>query len=150
MIGGGSPRVLGIAGREADIVSLNFDNRSGILGPDSVGSGSAAHTAEKIDWIREGAGDRFADGTFDDLELEIAAYFTMVTDDRGAALTAMAARFGAEPAQLDDHPHTLIGSVDTICEQLAERRETYGISYVTFGASAADSVTPVVERLAGN
>ena len=29
MIGGGAERVLGIAGREADIVSLNFDNSSG-------------------------------------------------------------------------------------------------------------------------
>ena len=32
MIGGGAERVLGIAGREADIVSLNFDNSSGKIG----------------------------------------------------------------------------------------------------------------------
>lgn len=34
MIGGGSRKVLTLAGREADIVSLNFNNRAGVIGPD--------------------------------------------------------------------------------------------------------------------
>ena len=149
MIGGGSPRVLGIAGREADIVSLNFDNRSGVLGPDSVGSGSAEQTARKIDWIRAGAEQRTDGRTFDDLELEIAAYFTVVTDERDAALAAMAGRMGAPPEALAEHPHTLIGSVDDICEQLEARRVAYGISYVTIAGRAAPGFAPVVDRLAG-
>ena len=144
MIGGGSPRILGIAGREADIVSLNFDNSSGKIGPAGVGSSTAELTAQKIEWIRAGAGERF-----DQVELEIAAYFTIVTDQRDATMQAMAPRFGLEADQLASHPHTLIGSVDAICDQLVERRETYGISYVTFGASVFDSVVPIVERLAG-
>ncbi|MBJ7368391.1 MAG: LLM class flavin-dependent oxidoreductase, partial [Ilumatobacteraceae bacterium] len=37
MIGGGAQRILGIAGREADIVSLNFNNSSGKLGPEGIG-----------------------------------------------------------------------------------------------------------------
>ena len=144
MIGGGSPRVLGIAGREADIVSLNFDNRSGVLGAEGVGSGGAEQTAQKVEWIRAGAGDRF-----NDLELEIAAYFTVVTDDRDAALDAMAARMGAPPEAFADHAHTLIGSVDGICETLEARRERYGISYVTVASRAAASFAPVVARLSG-
>jgi len=144
MIGGGAQRVLGIAGREADIVSLNFDNSSGKLGPAGVGSSTAELTAQKIEWIRAGAGDRFGD-----LELEIGAYFTVVTDQRDATLEKMAPMFALEPEQFAHHPHALIGSVQSICEQLIERRETYGISYVTFGASAASSVAPIVERLAG-
>lgn len=77
MIGGGSKRVLKIAGREADIVSLNFNNRAGTLGPDGMMSGMAEQTEKKIGWIRDGAGDRF-----DELELEIGAYMTFVTDHR--------------------------------------------------------------------
>ena len=42
MIGGGGRRVLSLAAREADVVSLNFDNRSGKLGPEGVQSGSAS------------------------------------------------------------------------------------------------------------
>ena len=144
MIGGGAKRVLGIAGREADIVSLNFDNSSGKIGPAGVGSSTAALTAQKIDWIRDGAGDRFAD-----LELEIGAYFTVVTDQRDATLAKMAPMFALEPEQFAQHPHALIGSVDSICEQIIERRDTYGISYITFSASVVDAVTPIVQRLSG-
>ncbi len=148
MIGGGAPRVLGIAGREADIISLNFDNRSGKIGPAGVGSSTAALTAEKIEHIRAGAAERRDAKRFEDLEIEIGAYFTVVTDQRDATLAQMAPMFQLEPDQFADHPHALIGSVEQICDQLVERRETYGISYVTFGASAAASVAPIVERLA--
>ena len=144
MIGGGSKRVLGIAGREADIVSLNFDNRSGKIGAAGVGSSTAELTAQKIEWIRDGAGDRF-----DDLEIEIGAYFTVVTDDRDDTLAKMAPMFAMEPGVFAQHPHALIGSVESICDQLVERRETYGISYVTFAARMLDAVAPIVERLAG-
>lgn len=144
MIGGGAKRVLGIAGREADIVSLNFDNSSGKLGPAGFGSSTADLTKQKIDWIRDGAGERF-----DDLELEIGAYFTIVTDARDETLEKMAPMMGLEPAQFGEHPHALIGSVDQICDQLQERRETYGISYITFGGSVVDAVAPIVDRLAG-
>jgi len=143
MIGGGSKRVLGIAGREADIVSLNFDNSSGKIGPAGVGSSTAELTAKKIEWIRAGAGTRF-----DDIEIEIGAYFTVVTDD-ASTVEKMAAMFALTPAEFAEHPHALIGSVDSICAQLEERRERYGISYVTFGAPAMESVAPIVARLAG-
>jgi alkanesulfonate monooxygenase SsuD/methylene tetrahydromethanopterin reductase-like flavin-dependent oxidoreductase (luciferase family) len=144
MLGGGAPRVLRLAGREADIVSLNFDNRSGKLGPAGIGTSTADLTRQKIGWIREGAGDRF-----DELEIEIGAYFTIVTDDRATTLDRMAPMLGLTADELGVHPHGLVGSVDSICEQLQERRETYGISYITFGLDALDSVGPIVDRLAG-
>ena len=149
MIGGGAKRVLGIAGRDADIVSLNFNNSSGKIGPAGVGSSTAELTSQKIDWIRAGAVDRVDGKTFDDIEIEIGAYFTVVTDERDATLGQMAPIFALEPDQLAEHPHALIGSVDEICDLLLERRETYGISYVTFGASLAEAVAPIVDRLAG-
>ncbi|MGI9603688.1 MAG: TIGR03621 family F420-dependent LLM class oxidoreductase [Acidimicrobiales bacterium] len=144
MIGGGSPRVLGLAGRVADIVSVNFDNSAGKIGGKGLASGTAEGTAAKIEWIREGAGDRFAD-----LELEIAAYFTTVTDQTQATLEMMAPAFGFEPAQMAAHPHSLIGSVDEICETLQARREQYGISYVTVTGDQTEAFAPVVARLAG-
>ena len=144
MIGGGARRILGLAGREANIVSVNFDNRSGRMGLEGAASGSAALTAQKIEWIKAGAGDRF-----DQIELEIGAYFTMLTDDRHGALEGFAGRFGTDPAVFADHPHTLIGSVDAICEQLQARRELYGISYITVSVRVAEAFAPVVERLSG-
>jgi probable F420-dependent oxidoreductase len=144
MIGGGAQRVLTLAGREADIVSLNFNNAAGRLGPASVQGSTAEETERKIGWIRDGAGSRFGD-----IELEIAAYFTVVTDDTAGRTAEMAAGFGLEPAQLAVHPHVLVGSVTEISERLIERRERYGISYVTVGVKAMDDFAPVVERLSG-
>ena len=143
MIGGGSRRILGIAGREADIVSLNFDNSSGKIGPAGVGSSTAELTEQKIDWIRAGAGNRF-----DQLEIEIGAYFTVVTNERTKTLEQMAPMFGLSPEVLGEHPHALIGSVDSICDQLLDRRSHYGISYVTVGRAVMESFAPIVAALA--
>ena len=57
--------------------------------------------------------------------------------------------FELSPAEFADHPHALIGPAAVICDQLEERRERYGISYVTFGAAAMEAAAPIVERLAG-
>jgi probable F420-dependent oxidoreductase len=144
MIGGGSRRMLGVAGREADIVSLNFDNSSGRIGPLGVASSTAELTAAKIGWIRDGAGDRF-----DDIEIEIGAYFTVITDDRAKTLDKMGSMLGLSAEQFGQHPHALVGSVEAVCEQIIERREAYGISYITVGRPVMEAFAPVVERLAG-
>ncbi|MBK79812.1 MAG: F420-dependent oxidoreductase [Gammaproteobacteria bacterium] len=144
MIGGGSPRILRLAGREADIVSLNFNNRAGVIGPDGVRSSSADETRRKLGWVREGAGARF-----DDLEIEIGAYFTFVMDDPSGPLANMAQAFGFSEDEMREHPHALFGSVDTICEELERRREQFGISYVTVGDAAMEAFAPVVARLSG-
>ncbi len=144
MIGGGSPRILRIAGREADIVSLNFNNRAGVIGPDGVRSSSAEETKKKVGWIRDGAGKRFAD-----IEIEIGAYFTFVTDDAKPMVAMFAKNFGFSEAEMLTHPHGLFGSVDTIVDVLLQRREQFGISYVTIPENVMAAFAPVVARLAG-
>lgn len=145
MIGGGSPRILKTGGRLADIVSINFDNSAGKIGAHGIGSGTPAGTADKVAWIREGAGDRF-----DAVELEIGAYFTTVTDDGASTRDAMGAAFGMSADDLSAYPHALIGSVGEICETLQKRREEYGISYITVGGAVMADFAPVVEQLAGS
>jgi probable F420-dependent oxidoreductase len=143
-IGGGAPRVLRLAGRLADIVSINFNNAAGKLGAGSVASSTRDATVEKIGWIREGAGDRFSD-----LELEIAAYFIAISDDPADAVAAMARRFGVTPEVLAEHPHALIGSVPGICDKLERRRGELGVSYVNVAQRSMEAFAPVVARLAG-
>jgi probable F420-dependent oxidoreductase len=144
MIGGGAPRILGLAGRLADIVSINFNNSSGRLGGASVASSGADQTAEKIGWIEEGAGDRFGE-----LELEIGAYFVAVGPGAAAQLESMAARFGVAPEEFATHPHALFGTVEQICDTLAERRERYGISYITVAQRHLEEFAPVVAARSG-
>jgi probable F420-dependent oxidoreductase len=143
-IGGGAPRVLRLAGRVADIVSINFNNAAGTLGPASVASSTREATLEKIGWIREGAGDRFGG-----LELEMAAYFVAISEDPADAVAAMARRFDVAPEVLSEHPHALIGSVPEVCDTLERRRSELGVTYVNVAQRAMEAFAPVVARLAG-
>ena len=144
MIGGGAKRVLTLAGREADIVSLNFNNRGGVVGPDSVQTSTAEATDERIEWIKAGAGDRF-----DDIELEVAAYFVTITDEPDEAAAKLAGNFGVDAATMRSHPNALFGSVEQICDDLEARRERFGISYITVATRNMEAFAPVVERLTG-
>jgi probable F420-dependent oxidoreductase len=142
-IGGGAPRILRLAGAKADVVSINFNNRSGVIGSDSVATSGHEETERKVGWVREGAGDRF-----ERVELEFAAYFLAV---EGGATTEeqLAAQTGLAGEELRSFPHALVGSVDAICEELERRREVYGFSYVTIGDRAVEAFAPVVDRLTG-
>lgn len=144
MIGGGSRRVLELAAREAQVVSFNFNNRSGVLGPDGVKTGTEEATAAKVAWVREAAGDRF-----DGLELEIGAYFVAMGDSAKAACSGMAAAFGLDEPTMRAHPHGLFGSVEGICEELERRRERLGLHYITVGHDVMEDFAPVVARLTG-
>ncbi len=143
MIGGGSRRVLELAARQADIVSLNFNNRSGVIGADGVKSGTADGTAQKIRWIEDAAGPRLPQ-----LDLEIGAYFTFVGEDDGTA-DSMAQSFGITPEEMRRHPHALFGPPSAIVEELLRRREEYGINYVTVSEPALEPFAPVVAELSG-
>jgi len=144
MIGGGAPKVLGLAGELADIVSVNFNNSSGVVGAGSITSSTEEETRKKIEWIRDGAGERF-----DELELETATYFISVEGRSQITAHQVMARTGMELAELKRFPHAAVGSVDEICEELQRRREEFGFSYITVGDAHLDAYLPIVERLSG-
>lgn len=116
----------------------------GKLGAASVAGSGLDVTREKIGWIREGAGDRF-----DQIELEIGAYFVGVGDDIASQIEPMARRYGVTPDELLSHPHGLFGSVEEICDIIVARRQNLGISYVTIAQRNMDEFAPVVAALAG-
>jgi probable F420-dependent oxidoreductase len=146
LIGGGGKRVLSYAAREADIVSVNFQLQEGTVGPATTKTGSADATREKVGWLRDAAGDRF-----DDLELSVTIFVTMVTDDRAGMVGRVAPGFGQTPEGMLQVPHALIGTPDQIADDLQQRRDEYGFSYIVFsgGASLAERIAPVVKKLAG-
>jgi probable F420-dependent oxidoreductase len=144
VVGGGGRRVLELAGREADIASLNYNNRSGVLGADGVRQSGELATREKIRWIRDGAGDRFSQ-----IQIDIGVYYAAVTDHAERVAGEIGSICGLSAKEMIEHPHALIGSAGSICEELLRRRETYGVSYWGIGADAAADFAPVVERLSG-
>ncbi len=144
LIGGGAPRVLRLAGKEADIVGINPNLRAGAVTADAVESSLAEATKQKIEWIREGAGDRF-----DDLELQIRYFLASITDDAKGFAEAVGGGFGLSADEALESGVALVGTVDDACDRLVQRREEWGVSYVVFGDDQVDQFAPVVARLAG-
>ena len=130
LVAGSGQRLLTLAAREADIVALG-------VGPDATES----VVAEKIGWLRQAAGDRFE-------QLELNMNMLAVADQVPAWLPA---RPGFDIAQLarSGSLAVLMGTTDEMCNQLLERREALGISYVTISEGDKEVFAPVVERLAG-
>ncbi|OGO52092.1 MAG: luciferase [Chloroflexi bacterium RBG_16_68_14] len=144
LVGGGGRRVLSLAAREADIVAVNFSLAEGMVNPAVAATGSAAATAEKMGWIRKAAGARF-----DDLEMQVTVFASVVTDDRQGTAERVAPGFGLAPEEVLESPHVLVGTVDQMVEELQRRREEYGFSYVAFSGDVFEMMAPVVSRLAG-
>jgi hypothetical protein len=97
-----------------------------------------------VAWVREAAGARFAD-----LELSALVFDVVVTPDRQRVAAERGAPFGHSPEQVLGSPHLLIGTTAQVAEDLRERRERHGISYVVVFEPAMDAFAPVVARLAG-
>jgi probable F420-dependent oxidoreductase len=136
MIGGRQRRMLSLAAREADIVGISLLDRRG------PGAPEPAPFAQKVEWVRQAAGDRF-----DTLELHVNASLVEVSDTPDAAVEQVAARTGQTPAQVRESPGTLVGSVDTIVEQLHARREQYGVSYYVVQGRVMDAFARIIARL---
>ncbi|MFT4597508.1 MAG: putative F420-dependent oxidoreductase [Paracrocinitomix sp.] len=144
IVGGGGKRVLSTAARMADIVGVNPNVGEGVVGPEAVKSMSAGATEEKLGWVRDAAGDRF-----DEIEISILKFVTMVTNDRDAVAAKVGGSMGMDAATILASPHTLVGSAEQIAEELIEQRERWQGSYVTVQSDAIDSFAPVVAALAG-
>ena len=146
IIGGGRPRVLALAAREADIVGVNPAIKAGRVNAEASRDGTASATDRKLGWVREAAGARY-----DDIEINFLLFACVVTDDRQGTLETMAPLFGLEPDEVAEYPHAWVGSVDQICEDLEAGRERWDASYlVVQGVDAMTAAAPIVARLAGH
>jgi probable F420-dependent oxidoreductase len=153
LVGGGSPRILAISGRLADIISVS--TRASPDGRVDMPNIALAAVENKVRCIREAAGDRF-----DQIELNMTVRDVRLTTDRRAAARQLLHDWASLPqilANVDqvseddvlDSPHVAIGSVDQIVEQLEMARERRGFNYLEVSSTDAEAVAPVMERLNG-
>lgn len=150
LVGGGGRKLLSLAGRHADIVQVLPRTVRGTA-PDSTRPFTAEAYEEKIGWVRQAAGDRFA-------EIELAAQLlnVTITDDPDAGFEEFFQRFasrsgsaaGLSREELRSSPTVAIGTLDEVCDKLLQTRDRLGISYFAapYGSSPA-LLAPVIERL---
>jgi len=145
VIGGGGKKVLTLAAREAAIVGINGNLRSGHSGaPDQPPNMNPASTDQKLQWVRDAAGDRY-----DSIEIQAFAGFVHFTDDPHGLATAMAPAFDTTPDEVLDSPVALVGTPESMIETLERRRERWDMSYHVIPHDQLDAFAPVVARLAG-
>lgn len=144
LIGGGGPRMLSVAAREADIVSIfpTMLSAGGRFQEDEV---KTAAVAKKVDLIREAAGDRFPQ-----VQLNILVQTVIVTNDRKGEMQRLSTARGLPVDRWLDSPHIYVGTVEQIVEDLLSYRERLGISYFVVFDRYMDAFAPVVARLAGS
>lgn len=140
-IGGGGKRVLSFAAREANIVGIAHKNNA--HGMDLSNTTSEA-TAQKVAWVREAAGDRFSQ-----LELSVMLFRVMITEQRDYLAQQVGSRFGLSAVQTLDSVQLAIGTVEQIAEDLWQRREQFGLSYIVITEENVDAFAPIVARLTG-
>jgi probable F420-dependent oxidoreductase len=142
LIGGGGPRMLRLAAREADIVAFQpqFDPR----GRPMVRQATEGATARKITILREAAGERF-----EQLELNvIVGDAGLVGSGRPAGESLLAAAKAAATALIGT-PYALYGTLGHLRDQLQRRRDRLGISYYAIPGHAMEAMAPLVATLAG-
>lgn len=130
LVAASGKQMLALAAREADIIALGVP-------PDA----SEASVVERIDWIREAAGERFAQL---ELNLNLMAVGQQVPRYVSAQLGLT-----AESLAQSGSVAALMGSTDAMCETLLGRRERLGISYIMVSDELMEAFAPVVERLTG-
>jgi probable F420-dependent oxidoreductase len=150
---GGSPRILAISGRLADIISVSTPATAN--GRVDMPKLSLEAVENKVGYIRAAAGARF-----DQIEMNMTVRDLRLTDDRPATARQLLAEGASVPDRLanvdqiteDDvlnSPHVAIGSVQQIVEQFEAARERWGFTYLEVNSTDSEAVAPILARLSG-
>ncbi|WP_376794402.1 TIGR03621 family F420-dependent LLM class oxidoreductase [Thermogemmatispora sp.] len=149
LIGGSGKRLLSLAAREASIVGFSPRTQTiSVAGHMNqsldLEDALAPALAEKVLWVRQAAGPRFAS-----LELNLIVLEVILTSERQQALAEVASRYHLAQEQVANTPYFLIGSPEEICTQLQHYRQQYHISYWVVWEEYMEALAPVVAMLSG-
>lgn len=144
VIGGGGKKVLTIAAQMADTIGVNPNLAAGVVGPEVAKTALGEIYRERVQWIKDAAGDRF-----DSLDLQVLTFMTAIVPNRDEMIANIAPMFDISPELANDIPLLMIGTEDEIVEQLQKRREELGFNDIVVQGDVMDAFAPIVARLAG-
>ena len=149
LIGGGGPRILGVAARHADIIGIHARLRGAAV--DSAAARDLAEdaVAAKVDIARDAL--RAAGRSPDDVELQFTIYECRITDQRGrelAARSSFSELLASDPEVASRSPAVLVGSLSACVERLQMLRERFGFNVFKL-SGPPEATAPIVSALAG-
>jgi probable F420-dependent oxidoreductase len=142
MVGGGGPRVLRLAARHADIVA--FSPQFNAKGRPRLDAITEKALGERVTLVRAAAGARA-----DQIELNVFVFDAAVTDRARSLVAAVSAHLRRAATGLLRSPFMLYGSRSSLRDLLIERRERFGISYISVPGNAMREFAPIVAELRG-
>jgi probable F420-dependent oxidoreductase len=144
LLGGGGPKMLSLAAREADIIGIASDSSKRFSMTAPLGGFALDKVKEQAGWVREAAGARY-----DSLELNIRILGVEVMADRDAAARKLAAQLNVPAEDLLDSPFVFLGTLEQIESQMKRMRDVLGVSYYTISQRHAEPLLPLVARITG-
>ncbi|MGB3773453.1 MAG: LLM class F420-dependent oxidoreductase [Rhodococcus sp. (in: high G+C Gram-positive bacteria)] len=153
-VGGGGPKLLEVAAKHADIISLVPSTT--LDGKLKLSEITMEKSLERVEIVRAAAGDRF-----DDIELNWTITSILISDDREqtAEMVIGALENGFPPnmeadttlsvEQILESPYLAIGTFEEIAEQIVDVRAKTTMSYVGIFPGQLDAFAPVISMLAG-
>lgn len=141
MLGGWRDRMLSLAAREADIVSLPGMTSTPEGGLARIEGPSALE--ERIGFVRKHAGQRA-----EQIELNLIVEKVYVTSDPQAVFETLLPHTPNNTAEeLAEAPILMVGSVERIAEKVLMLRERFGISYFTVLEPAMSDFAAAIQKL---
>ncbi len=140
LIGGHGRRVVGLAGRYADIFQFTGLEHGEHGAPTGAGF-ALGELIERSRWLEAAAGDRH-----DDIERSALVQFTHVGPD-APSVDELAERFELPVDAVADTPFVLAGSVEQIVDRIERQRESLGVTHYVI--RDPEGFAPVVEALGG-
>jgi probable F420-dependent oxidoreductase len=144
LLGGGGPKMLALAGREADIVSVVTANAGRRLGGGLGRDATVERARVKVGWIEAAAGARFP-------EIVLHTRVSVATITDGARDVAAGAAPGHDLTVDDflESPHVLVGTRPELVDKLERLRTELGFSAFTVSQRAMEDFAPLVAELTG-
>ncbi len=144
VVGGGSRRILTLAGRLADVINVHTNlGAEHVVGDQSKADISTEAARRRFEWVREGAASRLQE-----IELGLRIFIASVTDRPESAAADLGRRWQLGAAELLESPYALVGSLDHMIEGIMKRRQEFGATYFTWNEPEMERMAPVVRRLA--
>lgn len=141
-MGGGGPKMLALAGREADIVDFNFALQSGNLTDWSGPTATRESTRAKLAAVHEGAKGRAVKP-----KLSVTLHGLGLTGDLDAAAAKAAKFYSLSVEQLRDSPHFVFGDKAAAVDKLLRLREEYGFTRINLSGTMINEAAPLVREL---
>ncbi|WP_227999901.1 LLM class F420-dependent oxidoreductase [Nocardia australiensis] len=141
LLAGWGDRLLRVAADHADIIG--FTGAAAARDGASLQMAGLEEMAERVGYVRGLLGARA-----DQVELNIHIQRVVPPQDRAAVLEVFGPALPPEVADTPEElPTLLIGTPEEMAQRLRDRRERYGISYITVLEDSMENFAPVIDLL---